>query len=112
MPWAWPPTSATAIGRCWLPSRVASLLRPANAGKPSRQVRAALLLRFGRRGPGPVVGVGNAGQFLDECRNRPDLVVLGAGLRKARHACHVDAVLDYPEQLGRGEPTGDLLQVR
>ena len=56
-----------------------------------------LLLRFSRRGPGLVVGIGNARQFLDESRDRPDFVVLGAGLRKAGHARHVDAVLDHPE---------------
>jgi hypothetical protein len=64
-------------------------------------VQSGLLLRFSRRGPALVVGVGNARQFLDERRNRPDFVVLGAGLREAGHASHVDAVLDHPEQLGR-----------
>src|SRR5438046_1426076 len=62
--------------------------------------------------PARGVGVRKARQSLAQCCNRPDLVIPGAGLRDAGHARHVDAVLDHPEQLGRGEFTSDFLQVR
>jgi hypothetical protein len=41
MPSAWRPTSATAIGRCWPPSRAASLRRLAKPGQTSRRGKAA-----------------------------------------------------------------------
>ena len=66
----------------------------------------------GGRGPGLVVGLLDARQFLQEGDDRPDLVVFGAGKRKARHAGHVDAVLDHPEQLRGRAIVNDFLQVR
>src|SRR5947207_6159195 len=40
-------------------------------------------------------------QFLEECDDRPGFCVLHAGRSEARHAGHVDAVLDDPEQMAR-----------
>src|SRR5258706_4256530 len=48
--------------------------------------------------------------FLDEGGDRPDLLVVDADLSEARHAGHVDAVLDHPEDHAR-LLVGDLLEI-
>src|SRR5579862_5164771 len=55
----------------------------------------------GRRRPRLEIRLRDARELLDERDDPPDVVVRGAGAGKARHAGHVDAVLDDPEELGR-----------
>src|SRR5262249_58564152 len=47
---------------------------------------------------------------FDEGGNLPDFVIARAGGAEARHAGHLDAVLDHPEQLIRRALGCDLLQ--
>ena len=58
--------------------------------------------RLGRGGPRLVVRVRQRRPFPDESDDRPDLLVRRPGRAEARHARHLDAVLDDPEQLRRG----------
>src|SRR5712672_3086540 len=63
-----------------------------------------------RRGPGLVILRRDRRPFLDEGGDRPDLLVVDADLPEARHAGHVDAVLDHPEDHAR-LVVGDLLEI-
>src|SRR5262249_44485425 len=62
-------------------------------------------------GPGLVVGLRHARQFLQEGDDLPDFLVRHFDFAEARHAGHVDAVLDHPEQLVRPAIVDDLLEV-
>src|SRR6266404_7132831 len=63
-----------------------------------------------RRGPRLVILRRHRGPLLDEGDDRPDFLVVDADLSEARHAGHVDAVLDHPEDHAR-LIVGDLLEV-
>src|SRR5512138_59001 len=107
---AWRQISATATGPYWRRWQAPSCCWPVKAS-PCGKARPGLLLRFRRPGPALVVGFRDRRQLFDERCDRPDLLILDAGQLEARHARHVDAVLDDPEQLCRREAAGDLLQV-
>src|SRR5258705_4474547 len=63
-----------------------------------------------RRGPRLVILRRDRGPFFDEGDDRPDFLVVDADLSEARHARHVDAVLDRPEDDAR-LVVGDLLEI-
>ncbi len=84
------------------------ILSAAPAGLITQQEPRA---RSGLRAPGLEVGVGHGREFLDEGDDRPDLLVRHLDHAEARHAGHVDAVLDDPEQVLGGPLAGDLLEI-
>src|ERR1700704_3472771 len=63
-----------------------------------------------RGGPRLVILRRHARPFLHECDDRPDFLVVDADLPEARHAGHVDAVLDRPEDDARFV-VDDLLEI-
>src|ERR1700735_5624909 len=65
-----------------------------------------------RRRPASVIGLRNARKLLDERRDRPEFLVLCSGKEEARHAGHVDAVLDHPEQLRDRAVAGQFAAVK
>src|SRR3954469_24976645 len=62
------------------------------------------------RGPRLVILRRHRRPLLHKGRDRPDFLVVDADLSEARHAGHVDAVLDHPEDHAR-LLVGDLLEV-
>lgn len=62
-------------------------------------------------GPGLEIIVRHARQLFDECNDGPDFLVGYVNGAKARHSCHVDAVLDDPKQLLRRGLVGQFLEV-
>ena len=64
----------------------------------SSDARAAPWASSRLRGPRLEVRLRNARQLLDEGDDRPDFLVGHLDKAEARHARHVDAVLDHPEQ--------------
>src|SRR5207248_10928524 len=63
------------------------------------------------RGPRLEVFWRDRRQLLEECDHRPDFLIRHFDAREARHAGHVDAVLDHPEKLARLTRADDLLEI-
>src|SRR5262249_56737583 len=68
-------------------------------------------MRLSGLAPRLEVVIRGARQLLEEGDDRPDLLVRHLDRAEARHAGHLDAVLDHPEQLPRLALVDDVLEV-
>ena len=92
------------IGRCWPASRAGSSasLRRRREGCACQFRSWTSLLRFGRCGPGLVVGVGDGGQFLEERRRSAQISSsVAPACAKLGMPVMLMPFLTHPEQLGR-----------
>src|SRR5919206_2936996 len=98
-------------GACIPPAAGKQARQPSNPCRAGMVPPAKLLVTASRCGPGLEVLVRDRRQLLNEGGDAPDFLVGHLDRPEARHARHVNSVLDHPKHLCRRAVVDELFEV-